>query len=248
MTRVYPCYEIDLAEAGFVHIVYEENLGWLNGAQRYHILRNDLWFERQNLPWVVTAIQDCISVDRMQQVYLTRGEDRLQVREWGSEHEPEVCIINERSPEVAHPAGPGQACCMKFPLAAKLLVDLDALVTWDAEAYAISNAPVPLEFAEAAKAAQASWGPGHDVPSAWYQRAAVGYAFVMEARETPANHPRAFRTRDSDHVAWKLRLSGPAFPASASAFRTRDSDLVGIAISSLETETLDTETVCVSSG
>ena len=189
MTRVYPYYEIDLAEVGFVHIVYEENLGWLNGAQRYHILRNNLWFERQNLPWVVTAIQDCISVDRMRQVYLTRGEDRLQVREWGSDHEPEVCIINERSPEVAHPAGPGQACCMKFPLAAKLLADLDALVTWNAEAYAISNTPVPIEFAEQTKAAQANWGAGRECPSARYERAAVGYALVMEGRENPANHP-----------------------------------------------------------
>ena len=187
MTRVYPRYEIDLSEAGFVHIVHEQLLG----HPPDYVHRNDFWFERQNLPWVVNAIQDCISVDRMRRVYLTRGEDRLQVREWGSEHEPEVCIFNERSPEVEHPAGPGLACCVGLDLAAKLLADLDELVTWDAEAYAISNAPVPREFAEAAKAAQASWGPGRESPSAWYVNAALGHALVMEGRKYPGNHPPA---------------------------------------------------------
>lgn len=153
MTHRYPYYYVDLLEPGFVHIEYEELRGKRENYkddeefEAHGIRRNDHWFERQNLPWVVNAIQDCISVDRMGRVDLARGDDRLFVREWGSDHEPQVCIINERLPECNHPGGSGQACCMQFPLAAKLLAELDALVTWDASAYAIANAPVPSEFA-----------------------------------------------------------------------------------------------------
>ena len=187
MTRVYPYYEIDLTEDGFVHIVHEQLLG----HPPDYVHRNDLWFERQNLPWVVNAIQDCISVDRMRHVYLTRGDDRLDVREWGNEHAPDVSLGNLRAGDHAHSAIDNgvSGFSVSFPLAAKLLADLDALITWDAEAYAIANAPVPLEFAEAAKAGRASRGPGRACPSAWYVNAWLGYTLVMEGRENPANHP-----------------------------------------------------------
>ena len=141
MTLKPPTFCVNHSADGMIHISYEEEMRW-------SILLNDLWFEKQNLPWIVNAIQDCISVDRIYRVDLIRGRDRLWVREYGSQHEPEVWLHNERPGDAEHSNIEGNSSVsLQFPLAAKLLAELDALVTWDASAYAIANAPVPSEFA-----------------------------------------------------------------------------------------------------
>lgn len=46
MTLKPPTFRVTPLADGMIHICYEEEMRW-------SVLINNLWFERQNLPWVV---------------------------------------------------------------------------------------------------------------------------------------------------------------------------------------------------
>jgi hypothetical protein len=131
MTYTAPGYVVDIAEPGFMHVVYREMRGDPETYKEFNTRINHLWIDRRNLAWLVAAIQDCLSVESQPRMQLQKEDDQLTVREWGSNHEPFVCIFNARPIEGKHPTGAGQdGFCLGFPLAAKLVAELEQLVPW----------------------------------------------------------------------------------------------------------------------
>jgi hypothetical protein len=110
---------VDASDPGFVHILHVriKDTGADRGGQ--------MWFERQNLPWVVDTLRSCLTVYAFPRTTVDSGHDSLKIFESGDEQAPIINLVNSRSDGAPH-AGV-YALLMSKPIAEKLLIDLSAI-------------------------------------------------------------------------------------------------------------------------
>jgi hypothetical protein len=87
---------VETAEPGFVHVTQHrvKDTGQDIGGQ--------LWFERENLRWVIDTLRACLSTYGFPETVLQRGQDSLKVFESGPEQAPLVNLFNVRPRDVEH--------------------------------------------------------------------------------------------------------------------------------------------------
>lgn len=115
-------YSVDTSEQAFVRIDYSATVFLPNGPRSRAV---SVWFERANLPWVVSSLRDLINVYGLPEQRIQSGSDSLRVDESGPEPAPIISIYNKRPPDAPH-AG---AHLIQFtkPLAGRLLAELEKL-------------------------------------------------------------------------------------------------------------------------
>jgi hypothetical protein len=113
---------VDVSEPGFVRIDRSARVAMPWGARPDD---STVWLERTNLPWLLTALRDCVTVYGSPCQRTTAGQDSLRVDESGPEPAPFINIYNKRPAGVAH--GGAQLISLTKPAAIQLLSDLERL-------------------------------------------------------------------------------------------------------------------------
>lgn len=110
---------VSTPEPGFVHVVQSrvKDSGQDIGGQ--------LWFERENLPWVIATLRACLATYGFPETAVQRGGDSLKVFESGPEQEPVVNLFNVRPKDAPH--GGVYARTMSRSVAEQLVEQLAAL-------------------------------------------------------------------------------------------------------------------------
>jgi len=87
---------IDTSDPGFLHVTQHrvKDTGQDIGGQ--------LWFERDNLRWVIDTLRACLATYGFPETTLQRGQDSLKVFESGPEQQPVVNLFNVRPKDAAH--------------------------------------------------------------------------------------------------------------------------------------------------
>lgn len=87
---------VDTSEPGFVHVTQQrvKDTGQDIGGQ--------LWFERENLRWVIDTLRACLATYGFPETVLERGGDSLKVFESGPEQAPVVNLFNVRPKDAPH--------------------------------------------------------------------------------------------------------------------------------------------------
>ena len=111
--------KVDTADPGFIHIrhVQIKDTGVDRGGP--------IWFERQNLPWVVDTLRSCLTTYAFPRTAVDSGQDSLKIFESGDEQAPIINLFNRR-PDGAPHAGV-YALMMSKPVAEKLVDELAAI-------------------------------------------------------------------------------------------------------------------------
>lgn len=108
----------DAPEPGFVHVQHEQlDDGVDMGGQ--------LWFARDNLPWVVQTLEACLNTYGFPRTEEVHGDDSFRVFEAGPEQSPYVHLMNRRDKGLPH--GGVYALQISKPIATTLLQHLSAL-------------------------------------------------------------------------------------------------------------------------
>ena len=110
---------VDVSHAGFVHLVHVRVKD--TGAD----IGGPLWFERQNLPWVVQTLCSVLTIYAFPRTGADIGQDSLKVYESGDEQAPITNVLNRRPDGSPH--GGVYAVMMGRTIAERLLDDLAAL-------------------------------------------------------------------------------------------------------------------------
>jgi hypothetical protein len=113
---------VDTSEPAFVRIDRTANVAVPYGASPDH---STVWIERRNLPWLVAALRNSITVYGCPCQRTTAGHDSLRVDESGPEAAPLINIYNKRPTRVTHEGA--QLITLTRPTAMQLLSDLERL-------------------------------------------------------------------------------------------------------------------------
>ena len=117
--------QVTTTEAGFVHVLHRQMHD--SGID----MGGHLWFDRDNLGWVIATLRQCVSAYGFPGAQEQRGADSLKIFESGPEQAPIINIQNRRAKDQAH--GGVYALLFSKPKAeAELLKELEQLR--DAEA------------------------------------------------------------------------------------------------------------------
>ncbi len=122
MSVVTESYKVYLIEPSFVHV---ECTAVMDTAVGLRTQNSSLWFERENLPWVVEALRKSLSTYAIGELAHASGDDVITVYESGSEAQPTFNVDNQRSAAVSHSGTFWIG--MSRPLAEKLLSELARL-------------------------------------------------------------------------------------------------------------------------
>lgn len=115
-------YSIDTSDPSFLGIDYSATVFLPGGPHRNAA---SVWFERANLPWVVSALRDVINIYGLPDQRIQSGSDSLRIDETGPEPAPFIGLYNKRPADVPH-AG-AQLVRLTKPLAVRLLTELEQL-------------------------------------------------------------------------------------------------------------------------
>ncbi len=119
MKIIRESYSIDVSDPGviYIHHVRIKDTGADRGGK--------MWFDRQNLPWVVNTLRSCLTVYAFPRTAVNSGDDSLKVFESGDEQAPIINLVNTRADGAPH-AGT-YALLMSKPIAEQLLDELAAI-------------------------------------------------------------------------------------------------------------------------
>jgi hypothetical protein len=115
-------YQLDVSENGLVRVDYSSVRATAGGP---HDFKATLWFERQNVPWVVEALRAAAGTYGIAEQSRTGGRDVLKVYVSGPEPEPYVNIENQRPADALH--GGFRWFAMGVALAEKLATNLSTI-------------------------------------------------------------------------------------------------------------------------
>jgi hypothetical protein len=113
---------VDVSEPGFVRIDRTAKVAMPWGESPDN---STVWIERTNLPWLVSALRDCVTIYGTPCQRTSAGQDSLRVDESGPEPAPFINIYNKRPAGVTHEGA--QLVTLTKPAAVQLLSDLERL-------------------------------------------------------------------------------------------------------------------------
>lgn len=107
------------SEPGFVHVQHRQLRD--SGVD----MGGPLWFGKDNLPWVIETLRECLGTYGFPGAEAQRGGDSFKIFESGPEQAPIVNIQNRRAKDGTH--GGMFALLMSRPIAEELLHELQRL-------------------------------------------------------------------------------------------------------------------------